>query len=91
MFAWMVGVIFLPFSAVFYPVHVLPEWAQVISWCLPTTYIFEGMRAIIATNAFPTSYFWSSLSLDAIFFAVSLFIFKFAFNKTMQKGLARLE
>ena len=38
--AWMIPFVFAPFSAVFYPVQILPEWAQVISWAIPTTYIF---------------------------------------------------
>lgn len=91
MFAWMIAFIFAPFSAVFYPVAVLPEWAQIISWCLPTTYVFEGMRSILATGTFPTHYFWISLGLDLVFLTGSFAVFKFAFNKTLEKGLARLE
>src|SRR5690606_38970502 len=50
MFAWMIAFLFAPFSAVFYPLHVLPSWAQMIAHCIPTTYIFEGMRSILATK-----------------------------------------
>lgn len=91
MFAWMMAFLFAPFSAVFYPVNALPEWAQLISWCLPTTYIFEGMRSILSTGAFPLSYFWISLALDTLFLAASVGVFKFAFERTREKGLARLE
>ncbi len=91
MFAWMIAFIFAPFSAVFYPVHVLPVWAQKISWCMPTTYIFEGMRSILATGTFPTHYFWTSMWLNVIYLLASFCIFKWMFEKTRQKGLARLE
>ncbi|HLB52733.1 MAG TPA: ABC transporter permease [Chlamydiales bacterium] len=91
MFAWMIGFLFAPFSGVFYPVHVLPEWAQVISWCLPTTYIFEGMRAILAGNSFPLSYYAMSLGLDALYLTLSLLLFRYAFEKSREKGLGRLE
>lgn len=89
--AWMIGFLFAPFSAVFYPVHVLPEWAKIISWCLPTTYIFEGMRSILATGGFPMADFAISIGLNILYLALALSLFKFMFNKSMAKGLARLE
>jgi ABC-2 type transport system permease protein len=91
MFAWMIAWIFAPFSAIFYPVSVLPEWAQLISWCLPTTYIFEGMRSILSTGTFPFHYFWISIGLNILYLAGAITIFKWMFEKTRQKGLARLE
>lgn len=89
--AWMIGYLFAPFSAVFYPVSVLPEWAQLISWSLPTTYIFEGMRLILNGGAFPLYYFWMSFALNAVYLSLALLLFSFAFKKSRTKGLARLE
>jgi ABC-2 type transport system permease protein len=89
--AWMIGYVFAPFSAVFYPLSILPSWAQTISWCLPSTYIFEGMRQILHGAPFPTTYFCTSLPLAILYFAISLWIFHFAFEKSRSKGLARLE
>ena len=89
--AFMVGYVFAPFSAVFYPISVLPEWAQRISWCLPTTYIFEGMRLILQKQAFPLSYFGMSFLLNGIFLSLSIWLFFFSFKKAKEKGLARLE
>lgn len=91
MFAWMIAFLFAPFSAVFYPLDVLPNWAQSIALCMPTTYIFEGMRSILATGSFPTHYFWISIGLNAIYLTTSLAIFNRMFEKTRAKGLARLE
>ena len=39
--------LFQPFSAVFYPVSALPSYVQWLSWLLPSTYVFEGMRSIL--------------------------------------------
>ncbi len=89
--AWMIGFVFAPFSAVFYPVSVLPEWAQAISWSLPTTYIFEGMRHILAQESFPLEYFWISIGLNLFYLTLSLILFRFMFEKSRAKGLARLE
>jgi len=91
MFAWMIGAIFAPFSAVFYPVSILPGWAQAISWCLPTTYIFEGMRSILYKGIFPLHYFWISIGLDILFLTATISLFRIMFEKSRSKGLGRLE
>ena len=90
-FAWMIAFIFAPFSAVFYPIDALPSWAQGIGWCLPTTYIFEGMRMILSLGAFPTSYFFMSILLNICYLFLSYSLFRFMFEKSRAKGLARLE
>lgn len=91
MFAWMLPFLFAPFSAVFYPVDVLPSWAQFISWSLPTTYVFEGMRQILNGGAFPFGFFWMSLLLNLLFLGCSILFFIKMFHKSLVKGLARLE
>lgn len=91
MLAWMIGFVFAPFSAVFYPIETLPFWAQKISWCLPTTYVFEGMRAILHGHPFPLSYALYSLGLNCIFLALSICFFYWMFEKSRVKGLGRLE
>ncbi len=89
--AWMVAFIFAPFSAVFYPLDVLPPWAQAIGWCLPTTYIFEGMRNILTSGGFPRSYFFCSMSLNVLYLFLAYSLFTYMFEKSRAKGLARLE
>ena len=89
--AWMIPFVFAPFCAVFYPVNILPEWAQTIAWCLPPTYIFEGMRKILATGSFDSLYFWLSFILNIVYLILSFQLFKFMFNKSRKKGLSRLE
>jgi ABC-2 type transport system permease protein len=91
MFAWMIAFLFAPFSAVFYPLHVLPTWAQMIAHCIPTTYIFEGMRSILATKIFPWREFGISTALNLIYLSLSIWIFNCVFQKTRKKGLSRLE
>lgn len=48
---WGVPFLIQPLSAVFYPVSILPPWLQTVSYCLPSTYVFEGMRAALQTGA----------------------------------------
>jgi ABC-2 type transport system permease protein len=91
MVAFMLAFVFAPFCAVFYPVQILPFWAQKIAWALPPTYIFEGMRKILTANLFPASYFWTSMTLNALYLTLSIALFRYAFNKSRDRGLGRFE
>lgn len=91
MFAWMLPFLFAPFSAVFYPVSILPAWGKPIAWIIPTTYVFEGMRAILNGGEPPWSYFWISLALNLVYLVLSILFFRYMFKKSLVKGLARLE
>lgn len=89
MIAWMIPFVFAPFSAVFYPVEVLPAWAQVISWSIPTTYVFEGMRTILNGGSIPYYYMIVSFVLNILFLLSAVFIFQYSYEKSRAKGLAR--
>jgi ABC-2 type transport system permease protein len=56
---WPIPTIISPFAGVFYPVSVLPGWMQAISRVLPPSYVFEGMRAVVAGKPAP----WDRLAL----------------------------
>ncbi len=88
---WVTAYLFVPFSAVYYPVSSLPVWAQKISYCLPMTYIFEGMRELVATGIVNRYYLLWATILNIVFCVVSLLFFKYIFEKTKIYGLARLE
>ena len=89
--AWMTPFIFAPFSAIFYPVSALPHWGQIIAWCLPTTYVFEGMRKVLNEGVFSYQLFWMSVCLNLLFIVGSMFLFKVMYEKSRVKGLSRLE
>ncbi len=59
--AWAMAFAFQPFSAVFYPVDVLPAGMQVVAHLVPASYIFEGMRAVLAGQGVV----WSNLGIAA--------------------------
>ncbi|MCS6879175.1 MAG: ABC transporter permease [Geminicoccaceae bacterium] len=62
--AW--GAIFLvqPISGVYYPVATLPAFLQPIAWCLPSSAIFEGMRAVLVEGRFDTGLLaWALVTL----------------------------
>jgi ABC-2 type transport system permease protein len=45
---WPIPTMVSPFAGVFYPISVLPAWMQVISKALPPSYVFAGMRQVVA-------------------------------------------
>jgi len=91
MLAWMTAYLFAPFSAVYYPVSVLPEWAQAVAKCLPTTYIFEGMREILYEGKFSMQPIIISFCLNVLYLGIALWFFVFMYEKSRKKGLSRLE
>jgi ABC-2 type transport system permease protein len=90
-FIYTIGWLFAPFSAVYYPLAVLPGWVQSIARMLPMTYVFEGMRQVLKTGTISVSYLFLSFSLNILYLAGALYFFKHMFEKSKQKGLARLE
>lgn len=89
--AWAMGFLLAPFSAVYYPLSVLPEWAQVLGAALPTTYVFEGMRAILADGVMPRNTLLISAVLNLLYLMLAIKFFLFMFDKSLDKGLARYD
>jgi ABC-2 type transport system permease protein len=85
--AWGIPFLVQPLSAVFYPVSVLPAWLQPIAWALPSTYVFEGMRQVLATGQAPWQMFWWSFGLNLVYLVASAFFFRHIFTLVRRKGL----
>lgn len=88
---WGIPFLIQPISAIFYPLSVLPEWLQGISRCLPSTYVFEGMREVIQTGEMGTQFVINALLFNILYFFVSCLFFASMFRWSRQTGrLARL-
>ena len=85
-FAWSIMFLFLPLTCVYYPVATLPDWLQPVAWALPSTYIFEGMRAVLFEHTFRTGYFFAALGLDLIYLAAGATVFFIAFHDARRRG-----
>jgi len=83
------GIIFLvqPFSAVFYPVSALPTVLQYVAYILPSTYVFEGMRTIIATGTLPLMPMVISFALNVVYLVLVMWFFYAMFRVVKKKGL----
>jgi ABC-2 type transport system permease protein len=73
--AWTLMFLFLPLTCVYYPVSVLPPWLQVISWMLPPTYVFEGMRALLLTHVFRADLMAQAFAINITLIALAIFAF----------------
>lgn len=85
--AWGLALVVQPFAAVFYPVTALPVWLRPVSYALPCTYVFEGMREAFATGAIGAHNFWPPLALNALMLAGSWSFFMRMYAQAQDKGL----
>jgi ABC-2 type transport system permease protein len=73
--AWTLMFVLMPLTCVYYPVATLPAWLQHVSWALPPTYVFEGMRALVIDHVFRSDLMAQALGLNALYFAAAVAAF----------------
>lgn len=85
---WTLPGILLPLSATYFPLEQMPSFLRPISTFLPTTYVFESMRALVLTGNVSWNYLGVSLLLNIFFLVLSLwwFVKSFAYSKTLGLG-----
>jgi ABC-2 type transport system permease protein len=84
--AWAVIFAVAPISGIYYPISVLPDWLQPIAYSLPSTHVFEGMRAVLIDGVFRVDRFLWSVGLNAVYVALGLCAFLFAFRMARNRG-----
>jgi ABC-2 type transport system permease protein len=85
-YAWASIFLIQPVSGVWYPVDILPAWLQPVAWALPTTHVFEGMRAVLIEGAFRWDLFASAFALNIVYLALGFGAFLYAFARARQRG-----
>lgn len=86
---WAFVSVLYPFSAVFYPVSTLPDWAQKISSIIPITYVFEGARSIIEHGTLNVNIIYTGIALNVIYIILSLLFLRSSFKSVLKKGLIK--
>lgn len=84
--AWSVLFGLTPFSAVFYPVAVLPAAVRPIALALPSSHVFEGMRAAILHGSIVWSQMGWAVALNLIWGAASCALFARQFRIARERG-----
>jgi ABC-2 type transport system permease protein len=85
-FAWAAVFIIMPVSGVYYPISVLPDWLQAIAYALPTSYVFEGMRSILAQNVVHWDMLAIALVLAVVYLVVGFQVFQWFFRSSRRAG-----
>lgn len=85
--AWGVPFLLQPFSAVFYPVSVLPVWLQPVALALPTTHVFEGMREVMREGTLSWSHLGWAVGLNVIWLFLAALFFRWMLGRAREKGL----
>ena len=84
--AWLAVFTLSPISAVYYPVSILPHWLQHVSWALPSTYVFEGMRALLFQKVFRADYLVTAGLLDLVLLAAGAWVFFLSLRDARRRG-----
>jgi ABC-2 type transport system permease protein len=85
--AWGAPLVVQPFSAVFYPVTVLPVGMQMVARVIPTTHVFEGMRHVIATGTADWRSLGWAIALNVLYLMLALAILTWTFAFARDRGL----
>jgi ABC-2 type transport system permease protein len=89
-FAWTTVMVLSPFSAIYYPVSILPGWAQFIAKFVPTSYIFEGSREVLYQHHLDPMKLVISFTLNIIYLFFAVLFIRKSFNSVLQKGLVKV-
>lgn len=89
-FAWTGVAIIGPFSGLYYPLSILPHWAQTTAFIVPSSYVFENLRQILSTGTFSMEKLLISFGLNVVYLIISLKVFMRMFKKSRELGLNRL-
>jgi ABC-2 type transport system permease protein len=76
-FAWTAVFLLLPISCVYYPLATLPEWLQPVALSLPSTHVFEGLRALFFNQEFRSDALWTAAGLNVSYFTASFAFFRY--------------
>ncbi|HET7185649.1 MAG TPA: ABC transporter permease [Terriglobales bacterium] len=86
-FIWPIPATISPFVGVFYPLATLPHWMQVIAHGLPPSYVFEGMRAVIAGQAASSMLLLGGIWLALLYVVLACWFFARIYRYAVRTGL----
>jgi ABC-2 type transport system permease protein len=84
---WVIPFMIAPVSCIYYPLSTLPPWLQEIALFIPTSYVFEGMRALLLEGQWRGDLLRQAFMLNCIYFSLGMSIFLLAFRSARKHGL----
>ncbi len=86
-FIWMIPATLAPFSAVFYPLSSLPAWMRAISYAVPPSYVFEGLRAALSGGSLAVTPLLAGGALTLAYAALAAAFFRATYRHAIRTGL----
>jgi ABC-2 type transport system permease protein len=84
---WPMPALLSPFVGVFYPLATLPLWMQNVGRLLPPSYVFEGMRAVLAGQPFSAANLALGAALAVLDILLAGYFFARVFGYAIRTGL----
>ena len=85
--AWVAIFAVAPVSGIYYPISVLPQWLQSVAWFLPSSHVFEGMRAVMFQHQFRADLLVQAGLLNVAYLGVAVTVFLYVFHVARRRGL----
>jgi len=84
--AWFLVFALQPISGVYYPIKILPVWLQHVAFFLPSSHVFEGMRAVLFEQTFRVDLLLNALILNVVYLALGAGAFLAYFHIARVRG-----
>lgn len=84
---WPMPALLSPFVGVFYPLATLPPWMQNVGHLLPPSYVFEGMRAVLAGQPFWAARLSVGAGIAVLDILLAGYFFSRVFGYAIRTGL----
>ncbi len=86
-FVWPIPALLAPFACVYYPLATLRGPMQWLARLLPPSYVFEGMRAVVAGHDFNGALLAIAFALAIAYIVLAYWIFARVYRHAVQTGL----
>jgi len=84
--AWIAIFAVQPISGVYYPISTLPTWLQYVAAVLPSSHVFEGMRAVLFDHVFRVDLLLHAMALNVLYLAAGFLSFLAFFKIARVRG-----
>ena len=85
--AWIAIFAVAPVSGIYYPIATLPSWLQPVAWLLPSSHVFEGMRAVLLEHTFRGDFMLYAVLLNGLYLSIGIGVFLYTFQIARRQGL----
>lgn len=84
---WVIPFMIAPVSCIYYPLSTLPPWLQDVAQFIPTSYVFEGMRALLLNGQWRADLLEKAVILNLFYFVLGMGVFLYSFHSARRHGL----